>query len=284
MTRFIYLADTHYGADSMGFTQQVAYPRRQSELVAALNAWMARHGPVDFVVHGGDMIDKSSVRSIREAAALYTLPVPIYLCLGNHDLTDVEARTWWLAHAPDFFPGGQVDFDVVCRECVLHVAPNQWSREPFVWRDVQQVCFLPEQRRRLRQALTAHADRPHILVTHAPARGLPEGQTNGKGGAHATGPHFEDELAALLAHCRDPRLVLTAHSHLNMHVEEEGTHFVGASSFVEAPFEFKLVEVSGDALSVSTHGLGGGVAFAWTYDTDRSHVQGRPCDRGFGLL
>ena len=37
MTRFVYLADTHYGTDAMGFTQQVAYLQRQAELVAALN-------------------------------------------------------------------------------------------------------------------------------------------------------------------------------------------------------------------------------------------------------
>ncbi|MBT3296069.1 MAG: hypothetical protein HN919_13005 [Verrucomicrobia bacterium] len=281
MTRFLYLSDTHYGAESAGYCQQTAYPQRQTELVQGLTAWMAEHAPLDFVVHGGDMIDASSIETIQEAARLYTLGVPVYLCLGNHDLTDPEAHRWWLQHAPSCFPGGELDFDVVCDDCVVHVAPTQWCLQPYCWQGEQRAHFLPAQRQRLEQALARYAERPHILVTHAPARGLPPEQTDGKAPSHATGPAFENELNGLLAHCRDPRLVLTGHSHMNMHVSEGATHYVSASSFVEAPFEFKLVEVSGTDVSVSTHALGDRVAFAWEYDSDHAYVQGRPCDRGF---
>lgn len=281
MTRFLYLSDTHYGPERLGYAQQNAYPTRLPEILTALCVWMEIKGPVDFVLHGGDMIDESSVGIIQKMSTLFGLPVPVYLCLGNHDLTRPEAGEWWLSHAPAFFPGGDVNFDIVTEDCVLHIAPNQWSSVPYYWDRAADTRFLPEQKKHLSRALSAHADVPHILITHSPARGLPPGQTKGMVSSHASGAEFERELSELLAHCRDPRLVLTGHSHINLHRKAGNTHYAGASSLIEAPFEFKLVEVDKGNIRLSTHSLTDEISFPWEYNSERTYVQGRPRDRGF---
>ena len=49
MTRFVYLSDTHCGIETPGYSMQASQPSRLPELLAALEAWMDAHGPVDFV-------------------------------------------------------------------------------------------------------------------------------------------------------------------------------------------------------------------------------------------
>jgi DNA repair exonuclease SbcCD nuclease subunit len=281
MTRFLYLSDTHYGLASLRYAQQTAYPKRLPEILTALCAWMEKNGPPDFVLHGGDMIDTFSAEAIREVSELFALPVPVYLCLGNHDLTRPEAVQRWLQYAPKFFPGGTVNYDIVTNDCVLHIAPNQWSPTPYFWEQEKDIHFLPEQKAHLSRAMRSHEDVPHILATHAPARGLPPGQIQGKVSPHSSGEKFEKEVTALLAHCPDPRLVLTGHSHINLHRKEGHTHYAGAASLIEAPFEFKLVEVDHGDIRLSTHSIAEEISFHWEYDSERSFVQGRPRDRGF---
>ena len=58
---------------------------------------MDAHGPVDFVLHGGDMIDSTREEHIDRAAEMFRLSVPVYLCLGNHDLTgNRRHRCGWI--------------------------------------------------------------------------------------------------------------------------------------------------------------------------------------------
>jgi hypothetical protein len=92
---------------------------------------------------------------------------------------------------------------------------------------------------------------------------------------------FEGQLADLLQHACHVPLVLSAHSHINLHVQEGKRHYVGTSSFVEAPFEFKLIEIDAASLHVETIVLSPPFPFEWDYDRSRSYVQGRACDRSF---
>ena len=59
------------------------------------------------------------------------------------------------------------------------------------------------------------------------------------------------------------------------------TQLVTAPAFSEAPFEAKLFEFSDGKLSMKTIVFGGSVGFQWRYDFDKTHVQGRACDRVF---
>lgn len=279
MTRFIYLCDSHLAATAPAYTQQPAYFDRQAELLHLLDQWIRRDGGIDFVLHGGDMIHATHLNTLQQAAELFQLSVPVYLCLGNHDLTEPQAHHWWLEHAPAFFPHGTVDYTWVTEDCALHVFPNQWGELPYYWGERQDAAFLPEQQHQLARALTEHPDRLHILSTHAPSRGLPPAQTGFDTPYHGAPLSFEAEINACTNRCHDLRLVLSAHSHLTMHRHEAGTHYVSCSSFVEAPFEFKLIEVEANQLSMATHSLAHQVSFRWRYDFSKTYVQGRPVDR-----
>ena len=110
--RFVYIADSHVGAGDVGYRQQPRYADRLPELAALLDAWIRQAGDIDFVLHGGDLIDVTSVDNIRAARELFRLSVPVYLCLGNHDLTEENALDLWLAEAPAFFPDDAPVFTV----------------------------------------------------------------------------------------------------------------------------------------------------------------------------
>ena len=69
----------------MGYRQQPGYPERRPELLALLDAWIRENPPIDFVLHGGDLIDGTTPANLRTAREFARLPVPVRLCLGNID-------------------------------------------------------------------------------------------------------------------------------------------------------------------------------------------------------
>jgi DNA repair exonuclease SbcCD nuclease subunit len=282
MTRFIYMADTHCGADPMGYCMQAGYPQRLPELLAALESWMAA-SPVDFILHGGDMVDAGTDENIGRAAALFRLSVPVYLCLGNHDVTEESSLARWASLAGSLLPGGTPTYTLGAADCVIHVAPNQWEPgEPYIWRQQQQAHLLDDQLDHLDQTMRQRPQDPHVLLTHSPVHGLPPQQTGHTDAYHAPPDAFAEQIHGLVDSHAAIRCVLGAHNHMNMHLERGPVHYVTASSWSEAPFEFKLFEADAGGISMSTRWLGDSVGFPWEYDFNRTFVQGREPDRGFG--
>lgn len=281
MTRFIYLADTHSGADPMGYAMQPGYPERLPELVAALEEWLVEN-PVDFVLHGGDMVDAGTQENIAAAVELFDLSVPVYLCLGNHDVTEEDSLDQWQTRAARMLPDRAPTYSIESDGCVVHVAPNQWEEGvPFIWRQQQQAHLLDEQLEYLSRALAQRTDDSHIVLTHSPVLGLPVEQTGYDEPYHAPPEAFTAQVLDLVETHPNIRCVLGAHSHMHMHVEHDGVHYVTTSSWSEAPFEFKVFEVDAAGVRWSTRWLGQRVSFEYDYDYDRAFVQGRACDRAF---
>jgi len=283
MTRFLCIADTHLGADPMGYTQQRGYPERLREICRALVERVAAWGGVDFVLHGGDMVDAGTDANIRAAAGLFDLPAPVYLCLGNHDLTTPDAVERWLELAPEFFVGDAPEYDVATDDCIVHVCPNHWCETPYFWRDAQDIRFSLDQKERLARALDASPDLPHIILTHSPVYGLPPEQTGHREPLHAPPPEFASQIAAILAGHDCVRCVLGGHSHMNMRVNYDGVEFVTVSALSETPFEIKLFEVSREEMRMSTVSLASSLDFEAEYDEGRGFVQGRAVDRSFTI-
>lgn len=281
MTRFLYIADTHWGADPMGYQQQKGYPDKLPVILAALSTYLSARGDIDFILHGGDMIDAASDDTITAAAHAFTLDVPVYLCLGNHDLTAPDAIERWLTLAPQFFLNGSPDYTIASDDCVLHVAPTQWCEDPYYWHSTQQPHLSPGQMARLKCALNKRTDVPHILLTHSPVYGLPVAQTGLPEVYHAPAVAFTAQIRDLAARHKNLRSVLGAHTHMNMRVNQGGIDFVTVSAFVETPFEFKRFEVTPRGMAMSTRSLRGALTFQSEYDTTRSFVQGRGIDRSF---
>ncbi len=76
-------------------------------------------------------------------------------------------------------------------------------------------------------------------------------------------------------------MVLGAHNHFNMNIDSDGINYVTVSAFTETPFEFKLFETGGRALSMKTVSLASELNFKADYSFNTTFVQGRPCDRSF---
>lgn len=285
ITRFLYLADTHFFAAPMGYQQQKGYPELAARLLEELAAWIDEHEDTAFIMHGGDLLDQASPLAMKRAAGiLQHLPIPVRLCLGNHDLTVPDAVRLWLDNAPGLFPGRAPDFTIEAAGCVVHVMPTQWEDAPWLWRERQDEHFLPAQLARLDAELARRPDLPHILVTHGPVFGVPPAQTGFDAPYHGPGAAFTAACLDLVRRHACIRCVLGAHTHLNMQLEHDGVRFVTASSFVEAPFEFKVFEVSPEGISMETVPLASRLdALCVDYDFNRTYVQGRPADRSFSL-
>lgn len=282
MARFAYIADTHLGADLMGYQMQEGHPERLPEILDALQGFIDETGGVDFVLHGGDMVDAGVEAHIRRAVEVFRLSVPVYLCLGNHDVTDERSLEMWLELAPGFFPGGRPEFTVRAGGCAVHVVPNHWEEDrPYFWGSRQDPRFRADQVAWLTGAVAASRSDVTFVATHSPALGLPPEQTGFDEPHHAPPPTFHAALAQQARGNDHLVCVLGAHNHMNMRVQSGGVEYVTVSSLSEVPFECKLFDVGTDALTMSTHSLGERLSFGGRYDFERTWVQGRPVDRGF---
>ena len=279
MLRFIYIADSHFGADPMGYEMQPGYPGRLGEIVGALKDWMLADGGIDFVLHGGDMIDVTADETIRQAAELFDLPAPVYLCLGNHDTTELNAAERWLAVAPRLFDES-VTYSFETGGCLVHVVPTHWCEIDHYWQEDLSPQLRPGQ---IEQVVRAAEERPDafgVLLTHSPMLGVPAELTGLGYDFHRPPEAFTEQLAGLMDRC-SIRLVLGAHSHVNMRGQFGGAEVLTVSSLAETPFEFKLIEIDGLSMRVQTISLADRLSFQADTDPLNAWIHGRPEDRMF---
>ena len=281
MSSFIYLTDTHIGADPMGYCQQAPYPERMPAIVDALDRWLREHRDVDFVLHGGDLVDVTSTANIDLAAELFNrLPVPTHLCLGNHDLTEENSVEIWMERGACFFPENTPCHTIEKEGYAVHIMPSHWCDSPFYWdRKCQDVNFTKDQIDQLEANLQKNSDRIQVLLTHSPVFGLPTAQTGFDKPHHAPDEAFTSTITTIVKRHPSLKVVLGAHNHMNMRLTNAGVEFVTASSFCETPFDFKYFQVDDDGISMNTISLIGEVGFDAEYDFDKTFVQGRECDR-----
>ena len=283
MTRFIFLADTHLGATTDAYHQQSPYPERLPELADCLRDWIDANAPIDFVLHGGDMIHEATRENIAAARGLFRMPVPVRLCLGNHDLTSEDALQMWLDDAPNFFPGGRPEFCIDADECSIYVMPNHWGARPYLWDEEQTPQFRPEQVLAYDAAVTDRRGGVDFFCTHSSVMGVPVEQTGFDEPFHERPKRFVNETLAIVKRSRRTRCILGAHTHMNSYVEKDGLHFVSIGAFIETPFDLKLFEVSDANIRMTTHNLMDRVTFDAEYDNSRAYAIGRPVDRAFEM-
>jgi len=283
MTRFVYIADTHLGATENGYHQQPRYTEQLPALLTALDAWIQTQGDIAFVLHGGDMVDQVTPATLHAARAAFRLSVPVYLCLGNHDLTTPDAATLWLREAPEFFPAQRLTYSLTLPDCGIHVVPTQWCATPFFWEEEQTPHFLDEQCAYLTTALERHPDRWHLLCTHSEVLGVPPEQTGLAEPIHAPLPAFTQMILDLTRTYPQLGGMLSAHNHINTHSVHGNAHLITVSALTETPFEFKVFTVTATEITMETVNLLPAVEFKAAYDFDKTYVQGRRKDRAFGV-
>ena len=279
--KFLYIADTHIGgSDTNGYMQQERHLTHFDELITIFAEWIAGQGDIDFVIHGGDMLESSSLENISAAAKLFKkLPCPVYCTLGNHDLTEDDSIANWLSQAPEFFNDNSVDFSLLCDKVKFDFMSSHWGKKTYCWdRDENQIPYLLKNQT---DKLGAEGDFQYkILVTHAPVFGLPCEQTGFDEALHPPAGDFSNVIHELTLKHR-LLLVLGAHTHMNMHLCKDGVHYVTASAFSEMPFEFKVFELNSDVFSMETVSLADKIDFKTNYNFNKTYIQGRSCDRSF---
>jgi DNA repair exonuclease SbcCD nuclease subunit len=281
MTSFLFITDTHLGAAPMQFQQQKGYPEKLHNIVDALKKFIENHGKIDFILHGGDMIDFTSEENIINASETFKFSVPLYLCLGNHDLTTKNAVSRWMSLAPQFFINNEPSSTLKNEDCVIHITPNHWEETPFYWSKQQNPYLSGIQKYNLHNALITDTDLPHMILTHNPVFGLSTEQTGFADPYHAPEISFTSEINSFVSKHKNVKSVLGGHNHLNMRHNHNHVEYITASSLVESPFEFKLFEVSSNNLTMKTINLAQSIDFDSVYDEQKSYVQGRPVDRTF---
>jgi hypothetical protein len=279
--KFIYVADTHVGgSDISGYWQQERYLRYFPELFEVFSRWIEQQGNIDFVIHGGDMVDKASPEAITDVAEMFQkLPCPLYFTPGNHDLTEDDSAKSWLEKASDFFNNDGIDFSFCHDNVKFDFISCHWGQKPYFWNPVE--AQIPYWETAQTQLLGNEGSFKHkVIVTHAPVFGLPCTQTGMNEELHPPAGDFSDFIHKLAVKHK-VLLVLGAHTHMNMHLCKDGVHYVTVSAFSEVPFEFKVFEISDDDFSMKTIGLADQVNFNFKYNFDKTYIQGRACDRSF---
>lgn len=280
MTRFLFIADTHWGAGEHGYTVQPKYDEKLPDVLTALGSWVQENGPIDFLLHGGDITHVPDETSILWAIEHFDLSMPVHLCLGNHDLTIEGSIDDWLRLAPGFFGDGSPDFAVETEDCIIHVIPNQYGPEPFFWDHDSNPHFLDTQVETLERRIESRPDTTHLILTHSPVFPITQDQS-GLADLFHEPPESFTATVTRLAEKHGVTCVLGAHSHANMNKELNGVNYVTVSSLVETPFEFKLFEVGSGSVSMQTHNLWDRVRFEAEYNWEKTFAQGRACDRAF---
>lgn len=272
------------GANPMKYHQQAGCPEKLPEILLKLNQYIKKAGNIDFILHGGDMIDSTSDEAIVMAAKHFEFDIPLYLCLGNHDLTEKNSLERWLELAPQYFQDKKnPNHTITMNDCIIHVFPNHWEEQPYYWGTTQDAYLSEEQLKKLSNDLNESVNLPHLVLTHSPVFGLPTEQTGLSEPYHPASTTIKTLLTTLTAEHKNIKCVLGGHNHLNSHTEHNGVHFITASSFAETPFEFKLFDITANSMTMSTLSLADSLDFKVEYDSEKSYVQGRPIDREFKM-
>ena len=279
--RFVVITDTHFIAPGHRMVGRTWWNRvleaQLEQICAALREAMERVQP-DFIVHCGDFTGHcDAVNWAYGVEAMDRLGSPWYVAPGNHDtwFPGVRAALATRAGSPGdhcYFARDLAGLRFIFLD-VVYWTTADGEATPYVDNELFErglVKGIGPSRAELAwlEAELAAADRPVVLVSHAPlgyrsAYPMPTLPY----GTPATAP--ETSVAALMGDVlqrdtmralmrRHPRvkLAFAGHWHLADMVREDGVAFCQTGSLREFPFEFRVVEVDGETARVSTQGLG----------------------------
>ncbi|MDD2269128.1 MAG: metallophosphoesterase [Eubacteriales bacterium] len=281
--KFAFLTDTHVGASPMMFSQQKGYPENLDTLAKILAEKIKDEG-ISFVLHGGDIVDSTKPEFITKAADLFAkLGVPVYLTLGNHDVTTPDSLEQWKSFAGCFFPESNPEYTIAKEQLRIHVISTHWEDLPYFWATRQDAHFLSKRVEELKDKISKEPDAIHIICTHSPVFPIPCEQTGFDLPFHNPGETFGNSVLSITESFPNIKCVLSGHNHVNTCNVHNGVHYITASSFSETPFEFKVFELDGKTLKMKTVSLLDKADFGFEYNFGKTFVQGREKDRMFSI-
>lgn len=256
--KFLYLTDTHWGFGENGYCIQPRYKADPETVMKRLARWIKAEG-IDFVVHGGDIVDHGTPEEIDLAVSLCgELPVPVYLSLGNHDLMEPDSMDLWRSKATALLPEGRDCFHVdIADYASLYVVGHHWLPDrDFYWD--KEGDLLPRLSADQIDALDSfmqECNRPVIAVTHAPLNEVPASQRGTDAPFHPPYLPYLETWNDLARRHPNLRLVLTGHNHAHSNHDHGGYVSCTTGAFSETPVQARLVTVSPQEIAVDTVSL-----------------------------
>ena len=274
INRFVYLTDTHIGQP-----RKLANQWRCTDLIEplldALADWMGHH-PVDFVLHGGDIVVGPTPERIEAATRLFErLGVPTWLCLGNHDLERPEAIDTWRRHRHGLLPEGEPDYGFDFDQFRLFVVANHYTRtdRPYFYATDQSLApFIDDAQVSRMDRFIGTSDKPVIVASHW---ALAPSWLQIKDGT-GIDPAYIGVFTDLGQRHDTLKLVLTAHIHANTCCRHGSFTSMSTAAFAECPFEFRYITVDAGVIRVETVSLRDAIHEPSEYLQENAWVQGTP--------
>ncbi len=235
--RFALIGDTHVRFEGRHLWMNLKMCEAVTAEFGATLWALAREG-IDFVMHGGDMTENAT----RDEFALFagivgSQPLPVYGCMGNHDVYLESSRPDALELLGDLFPGGSLSYAL----------PKPPLRFVVLDVKIEEPEARDDQRAWLRDTLMADRQTPTIVVWHyAPFN---------RGGLSSCGFRLHDwsvlgREAVLDIVRAAPNVVATlnGHDHWDEVNDLQGIHHIQNAAVVEWPNSYRVFRVYADRL------------------------------------
>lgn len=282
-TRFLYITDTHWGAKpGVGYIVQPRDPSKFEAIHQGLKQWLSQQDPpIDFIVHGGDVVNNGTREQIIHATAklaeLTTPNRPLYIGLGNHDLEELDSMANWRKHHLGMLPDESGSFAVSFPAFHLYMLAHHWNHTtpPHYWdRASGQAPLLDDQQRENFEAFAANADRPIVLAFHSPVQSIPPSQSGHDVELHVPDPAWRAYILSVIDRFPAITLVLTAHAHVHTLSREKQCVIAGTTAFFETPYEAKLITISENEFDLQTLSFGDLMNIPGEYNPEKAYAQG----------
>jgi 3',5'-cyclic AMP phosphodiesterase CpdA len=277
--KLLFFTDSHVGhpGGSNSFCMNPIWLEGTNELFRRLRTLIDKEG-IELVLHGGDIVHDSRDRdSINRALDLLSsLQLPVRAVFGNHDLLDENAESEWrlrLAAYPAIKVASEVESHSTFHLLTINLGwldpegriSNRWQSDfqPIPAIDSVLAADLS------RSLELIEDEKPVVLVVHHPLFTPPDQVVTTA--YQKAMEAFADTIHSIVSPRRRV-LMLSGHVHLTrtlFHSKE----FVSSSlgSFIEWPFQVRIIELLDEAFSVTTRSL----------DDIKLEIAGNISDRDF---
>ncbi len=249
---FALFADTHLGEGRHEWMNVKMDGPAIAELGATLRR--LRGEGVSFAFIAGDMTDGGSRAQVEAlAGAVRSAGMPVYGCIGNHEVFTAGSRTNLAARVPGLFPSGDTQYVLEKPPLRFIVLDGSW------WRDREGNALAAYDRTKavgvvpkpseldwLRQTLAADTRTPTLALWHYPFYSS-RGDTSC--GYRLGGPKvWSQEVLSLLEAAPNVAATLNGHMHYNAADTYRGIACLQNAAYVEWPNQYRVLRVYPDGI------------------------------------
>lgn len=213
---------------------------------------------LDFLLLPGDLTqDGEKVNHHWLKTQLATLPYPVYVIPGNHDVPSLEGNNHVIAFRdfPDYYQHCGYQYATSNLDYTLEVAPNvqlvALNSNNFTADGKQLGCLNDEQFIWLEKTLASMEDKLVLLMIHHNViEHLPQQST------HILGKRYMlDNAPRLLSILQKygVKFIFTGHLHIQDIAEYEGIYEITTGSLITYPHPYRILELTREGLIIESH-------------------------------